>query len=90
MPTILIIVILLFITLTVYMFVKHENTINRSTIEIIDTSYNTIVLDSIKYNIIVKDSVITHIRHKYEDSIIKVVHFDDSSSVELFKRLVSE
>lgn len=55
-----------------------------------DTTYNTIILDSIKYNIKVEDSIIKNIRYEYEDSVIKVVGLNDSSSVELFKRLVSE
>ena len=59
-------------------------------VEVIDTTYNTIVLDSIEYNITIKDSVITHIRHEYEDSIIKVINFNDSTTVDLFKKLVSE
>lgn len=63
---------------------------DKNKIEITDTTYNTIVLDSIKHNIIVRDSIIYHIRHDYEDSIAVVVNLDDSSSVVLFKQLTRE
>ena len=91
--TILIIVIILFFIWLSYVFIKHEikdYKEHNQQVKIIDTTYNHIVLDSIEYNIIIKDSVITHIRHEYEDSIVKVISFDDSTSFELFKRLVSE
>ena len=58
--------------------------------EIIDTQYNHIVLDSIKYNIIVKDSIITKIKYRYEEEIIKANSLNDSASVELFKRLCTD
>lgn len=89
MQILLVIVIILLLSMLIYLFVKHE-TINKKQIEIIDTTYNHIVLDSIKYNIIIKDSIIYHIKHEYEDSIKQSITYDDSTSLELFKRLVSE
>ena len=56
----------------------------------IDTTYNNIILDSIKYNIIYKDSIITKLRYKYETKIIEVNNLSDSASVELFKKLCTE
>ena len=91
--TIFIIVIILFLILISYLFIKHEiidYKEHNQQIEIIDTTYNHIVLDSIRYNIIVKDSTIYHIKHEYEDSIKQSITYDDSTSLELFKRLVSE
>ena len=91
--TILIIVIILFLILISYLFIKYEirdYKEHHQQVEIIDTTYNHIVLDSIRYNIIVKDSVIIHIRHEYEDSIKQSITYDDSTSLDLFKRLVSE
>lgn len=91
--TILIIVIILFFIWLSYLFIKYEirdYKEHNQQIEIIDTTYNHIVLDSIRYNIIIKDSVIIHIKHKYEDSIKQSITYDDSTSLDLFKRLVSE
>lgn len=84
-----IILIFTIITIIGFAFTKVNN-YKKETIEIIDTTYNTITLDSIKYNIIVRDSIIYHIRHDYEDSIAVVVNLDDSSSVVLFKQLTRE
>lgn len=84
-----IILIFTIITIIGLAFTKTNNH-KKETIEIIDTTYNTITLDSIKYNIIVRDSIIYHIRHDYEDSITVVVNLDDSSSVVLFKQLTRE
>lgn len=89
MPILLVIIIILLLSMLIYLFVKHE-TINKKEIEIIDTTYNHIVLDSIRYNIIYRDSIIYHIKHEYEDSIKQSITYDDSTSLELFKRLVSE
>ncbi len=84
-----IILIFTIITIIGFAFTKINNH-KKETIEVVDTTYNTITLDSIKYNIIVRDSIIYHIRHDYEDSITVVVNLDDSSSVVLFKQLTRE
>lgn len=84
-----IILIFTIITIIGFTFTKVNN-YKKETIKIVDTTYNTIILDSIKYNIIVRDSIIYHIRHDYEDSIAVVVNLDDSSSVVLFKQLTRE
>lgn len=56
----------------------------------IDTSYNRIVIDSIKYNIIEKDSMIIHIK----DSIIYELQLnqtaDDSTVIANFQKLLSD
>lgn len=84
-------IILISIIITIIGFVfTNVNNYKKENIEIVDTTYNTITLDSIKYNIIIRDSIIYHIRHDYEDSITVVVNFDDSSSVVLFKQLTRE
>lgn len=84
-------IILIFIIISIigFAFTKINNH-KKKTIEIVDTTYNTITLDSIKYNIIVRDSIVYHIKHDYEDSITVVVNLDDSSSVVLFKQLTRE
>lgn len=94
----LIILILFILSIALNMFVinnyykqkkiyelKLEQIINSK----VDSSYIN-VIDSIKYNIKERDSIIYKIKYKYEDSIIKANSLDDSSSVKLFKRLVSE
>ncbi len=56
----------------------------------IDTSYNRVVIDSIKYNIIERDSMIIHIK----DSIIYELQLnqtaDDSTIVINFQKLLSD
>ena len=56
----------------------------------IDTSYNRVVIDSIKYNIIERDSMIIHIK----DSIIYELQInqtaDDSTVIINFQKLLSE
>lgn len=56
----------------------------------IDTSYNRIVIDSIKYNIIERDSMIIHIK----DSIIYELQLnqtaDDSIVIANFQKLLSD
>ena len=84
-------IILIFIIITIIEFAFTKvNNYKKESIDIVDTTYNTITLDSIKYNIIIRDSIIYHIRHDYEDSITVVVNLDDSSSVVLFKQLTRE
>ena len=84
-----IILIIVIISVIGFAFTKVNN-YNKETIEIVDTTYNTITLDSIKYNIIVRDSIVYHIKHDYEDSIENIKHLDDSTSVMLFKHLARE
>nr|DAU41238.1 MAG TPA: hypothetical protein [Crassvirales sp.] len=56
----------------------------------VDTSYNRVVIDSIKYNIIERDSMIIHIK----DSIIYELQFnqtaDDSTVIVNFQKLLSD
>lgn len=56
----------------------------------IDTSYNRIIIDSIKYNIIERDSMIIHIK----DSIIYELQLnqtaDDSTVIANFQKLLSD
>ena len=58
----------IFITIIVYFITLMLDTKHHVyPVEIIDTTYNTIILDSIEYNIIKKDSIITKIRYNYEN-----------------------
>lgn len=63
---------------------------NTQPIIINDTIYNYVKLDSIEYNIKVKDSIIYNIKYEYETEYIKAENLDDSSAVELFKRLCTD
>ena len=64
--------------------------IDKNTINFNDTIYNTITLDSIQYNITKKDSVIYKLKESMNDDIKEVNNLNDSSSVKLFKSLVTE
>lgn len=68
---------------------KETTNSNKSIIEI-DTTYNTIELDSITYKIIVKDSIIYHLKIQSNEAIEKSYSINDSDAVILFKQLTSE
>ena len=55
-----------------------------------DTVYNRIVIDSLKYNIIKKDSIIYNIKENVKEEINFAINADDSTTVMLFQKLVSE
>lgn len=55
-----------------------------------DTVYNRIVIDSLEYNIIKKDSVIYNIKENVKEEINFAINADDSTTVMLFQKLVSE
>lgn len=59
-------------------------------LDVIDTTYNIITLDSIKYNIKEKDSVITKLKIKYEEEVKDANNLDDTSAIKLFKKLVTD
>lgn len=61
----------------------------QESFHIVDTTYNKVVLDSIEYNIIKRDSVIYEIQKKMKYEIEKSFLINDSSAVELFKKLAS-
>ena len=86
------ILFVLIVILTVINIITFANRIknDKNKVEVVDTTYNTIILDSIKYNIIERDSIICHIKHDYEDSIENIKHLDDSSSIMLFEYLARE
>ncbi len=56
----------------------------------IDSVINKVRIDSIELVIKEKDSTIVHIKNTIRDEIDKANALSDSSSVELFERLVSE
>lgn len=70
-------------------YTKGVSDINKE-LNIIDTTYNITTLDSIKYNIKEKDSVITKLKIKYEEEVKNANNLDDTSAVELFKKLVAD
>lgn len=70
-------------------YIKGTNNIKKE-LDLIDTSYNTIMLDSIKYNIKEKDSIIIKLKTKYEEEVKDANNLDNASTVELFKKLVTD
>lgn len=85
--------LLLIILLLLYIVLKNgiiKINENSPVEEIPDTTYNTIVLDSIRYNIITKDSIIYNIKYEYETKYIEADNLDDSSAIELFKSLCTD
>lgn len=68
---------------------KAKSNINDN-IVIQDTTYNHIILDSIKYRLIEKDSVIYNIKEDLKDDIQEAINANDSNVVKQFYELVSE
>lgn len=56
----------------------------------VDSIINKVQIDSIELVIKEKDSTIVHIKNTIKDEIDKANALNDSSSLELFERLVSE
>lgn len=68
---------------------KTKSNINDN-IVIQDTTYNYIILDSIKYRLIEKDSIIYNIKEDLKDDIQEAINANDSNVVKQFYELVSE
>lgn len=62
----------------------------KEIIQIVDTTYNKIVLDSIQINIKQKDSVITKIKYRMQYEIKKADTISNDSAVKLFKQLCAD
>ena len=81
------------ICLVLYIFynVKYNQKIkHEQTIIVVDTTYNTVVLDSIKYNIIYRDSIIYNLKQEMQYEKDKVYNMSNNDAVKLFYELVSE
>ena len=79
--------------LVLYIFysVKHNQKIkHEQTIIVVDTTYNTVVLDSIKYNIVYRDSIVYNLKKEMQYEKDKVYNMSDNDAVKLFYELVSE
>lgn len=68
---------------------KAKSNINDN-IVIQDTTYNHIILDSIKYRLIEKDSIIYNIKEDLKDDIQEAININDSNVVKQFYELASE
>lgn len=68
---------------------KAKSNINDN-IVIQDTTYNHIILDSIKYRLIEKDSIIYNIKEDLKDDIQEAINANDSNIVKQFYELVSK
>ena len=60
---------------------------NIDNVDVYDTTYNKVILDSIQYNIKVKDSVIVKLKTKMQYEIEQAINADDSTAVEQFYKL---
>lgn len=59
----------------------------KTQVALIDTTYNTIVLDSIEYNITKVDTIIYNLKQEMRYEIDKSFQLDDSATIILFKKL---
>lgn len=63
---------------------------DKQTIIVVDTTYNTVTLDSIEYNIIYRDSIVYKLKQKMQYEKDKVLDMSDNDAIKLFYELVSE
>lgn len=86
----LIYLIIIFVLIFLVSRLSIKKDVPAEPIKPIDTSYNRVVIDSIKYNIIERDSMIIHIK----DSIIYELQLnqtaDDSTVIINFQKLLSD
>ena len=71
-------------------YTKYKNKkdkVKHNTIEIVDTTYNKIVLDSIEYRIRTKDSVIVELKKQVKYEIEQAINADDSTAIKQFYEL---
>lgn len=73
-----------------YVVKQKEINNDKYIINKLDTVYNRIVIDSLEYNIIKKDSIIYNIKENAKEEIDFAINADDSTTVMLFQKLVSE
>lgn len=86
--TVIIIAIIFFII--GYVVKQKEINNDKYIINKSDTVYNRIVIDTLEYNIIKKDSIIYNIKENVKEEIDFAINADDSTTVMLFQKLVSE
>lgn len=84
------IVLLSVVIFSIGYFLGKNKIINNNDIQQPDTTYNRIILDSIEYNIIKKDSIIYKIKEDAKQEIDYAINANDSVTVMLFQKLVSE
>lgn len=71
-------------------YIRYKNKkddVKHNTIEIVDTTYNKVVLDSIEYRIHTKDSVVVKLKKKVEYEITQAFNATDSDAVKQFYEL---
>ena len=60
---------------------------NKDNIEIIDTTYNKVMLDSIEYKIYTKDSIIVELKKQVKYEIEQAINASDTDAVKQFYKL---
>lgn len=60
---------------------------NVDSVDVYDTTYNKVILDSIQYNIKVKDSIIVKLKTKMQHEIEQAINSSDSDAVKQFYEL---
>lgn len=83
----IIILIALLVGCIIGVVIKQNEIRTPAKYQLIDTSYNKVILDSIEYRIIEKDSTIKKIKYQMKYEINKVYTLDDSATVKLFYQL---
>lgn len=85
------IIYIVFMVVVGYMIGKYTNEEKHPITTINDSiQYNIKIIDSIQYNIIQRDSIIKQIKNYKEDEIKEAISADDSTTIDMFYKLLSE
>lgn len=71
-------------------FINHKSAVSNYNDLKADTTYNKVVLDRIDYNIQIKDTTIYNIKKEMINYEEDVYNLTDSSTIVLFKQLLSD
>lgn len=83
-------VVLNILSLFIFNRCNRDKENKKDVIQVVDTTYNKIVLDSIQINIKQRDSVITKIKYRMQYEVKKADTISNDSAVKLFKQLCTD
>ena len=84
------IVVIILLIFVIGMLVARIKTLRESTIQLPDTTTNTIVIEKIKDNIFEQEELINDYKQEYYEETKRANSLNDSAAVKLFFELASE
>lgn len=83
-------VILIVLGFSIFNRCNRDKKNKENIIQIVDTTYNKVILDSIQINIKQRDSIITKIKYEMQYEIKKADTISNDSAIKLFKQLCTD